>query len=293
MLDIFYTSSQNYSLFTALQVMLPIGLITGILGGLSILNRNNVVSDYAINGALITALLTYMLFNIEITPFVFLFTFAGALISMVIIRIMQYSQYISPNINKPLLSSLFFGVAMLLLKMIEMKYDNLGLELTSIIFGNASAMLQNEVEIAMYISLISVVLILLAFTPIKIIMTDFDFAKSVGISITFYTVLIVVIYTSVVSASIQAIGALFFIPILILPAISAKMLTTKSSSLVILSGLFGVISALVGSLIAGNSDFIMTGQSTVISAFVIMIISMILSKIFVRKPKNSGGSKRV
>ncbi len=280
------TATDNYILMLSLQSTLPLGLVMGVLGALVMLNKNYILSDFSVTGALIGALVAYTFFGSQIVPYTFACSFVFALLSMLFARALQSTKFSQAHITQPLLSAILFGIAVIVLKYLEANYGNYGLDLNSLIIGNANELTMYEVHIIWYVSACVLAVIFFAYKPLKIMIIDIDFAKTIRIFIPFYMLLMTLAFTSVITVSIQPIGSLFFVPVLIMPAISAKMFVKKDTSLIFVSSIFGLISAFGGSVISANNDIVSTGMGVVICAFALMLTSIMISKLFLSKSED-------
>lgn len=108
-----------------------------------------------------------------------------------------------------------------------------------------------------------------------------DLAKSSEINVDMVNLLYLLAVGVIVSLGIRFVGTLLTGALVIVPAVSAKNLTTSLKSYMFLSGILGVISGVVGILISQSINVI-PGPVIVLVSIVIFILSYFI-KVFVKK----------
>ncbi|WP_010098383.1 metal ABC transporter permease [Ornithinibacillus scapharcae] len=139
-------------------------------------------------------------------------------------------------------------------------------------------------------ALLAIVLIIILISIIAFYkewkLTSFDpaLAASLGIPVVLMHYLFMSLVSITTVASFDAVGAIMVVAMLITPAASAYLWTDKLSVMLVLSGIFGVISAVTGYIIAARID-------TSISASMAFATGIIFLISFISSPKHGLVSK--
>ena len=94
--------------------------------------------------------------------------------------------------------------------------------------------------------ILNVLLIIIFYKEIKLSTFDPQFAKLVGVPVVFVHYLLMAMVSLSTVASFDSVGAILVVAMLIVPGATAYLLTDRFSTLLILSGGVGVLSALLG-----------------------------------------------
>jgi manganese/zinc/iron transport system permease protein len=88
----------------------------------------------------------------------------------------------------------------------------------------------------------------------KITSFDKKHAESLGISVTFWSYLLLGLASVSTVFSFESVGAIMVIGLLVIPASVANIMTRKLKHFLIISSIFGVLSSIIGHLIAISLD---------------------------------------
>ena len=121
------------------------------------------------------------------------------------------------------------------------------------------------------ISVIVIVALLVIWRPLSFDSVDAEVAAARGVPTRTLNIVFMLLLASVVAASVQIIGALLVLALLITPAAAASQLTSHPIALPLLSVLFGLISSVGGTMIALGGSLPISPYITTIS-FVIFLI---------------------
>ncbi len=121
------------------------------------------------------------------------------------------------------------------------------------------------------ISVIVIVALLVIWRPLSFDSVDAEVAAARGVPTRTLNIVFMLLLACVVAASVQIIGALLVLALLITPAAAASQLTSHPIALPLLSVLFGLISSVGGTMIALGGSLPISPYITTIS-FVIFLI---------------------
>lgn len=145
-------------------------------------------------------------------------------------------------------------------------------------FGSILAMSWSDVVLSVILSIILIIIYIVFYNRLFSITYDEKYAKTCGISVTFYQFLISLATALVVVLGMRLMGTLLISSLIVFPAIIARKLTNSFKGMVILSAIISVICFIVGVLLSFAIN-LPTGASIVAVYIILLVITSIYSKI--------------
>jgi manganese/zinc/iron transport system permease protein len=251
-----------------------LGISSGVLGSFALLRKHSLVGDAVAHAALPGICLAYMLYGEKsIGLFMVGATASGLLGTLCISLISKYSR-IKPDASLGIVLSVFFGFGTVLLTRIAQtgKANQSGLD--AFLFGKAASLVQADIEVMMGVAAFLIIVSFLLFKEFKLLCFDPGFGRGIGFPMGFLgTVLMLMIVLTVV-IGLQAVGVVLMAAMLIIPPVAARYWTERLHRMVIISGVFGAASGIVGTLLSGFTPQLPTGPVIVLSAFLLFIVSL-------------------
>ena len=163
---------------------------------------------------------------------------------------------------------------------------NSSTDLFHILFGNILAVQDMDMWITIIVSLLVLATITIFFRPL--LLTSFDpiLAKSMGVKVTFYHYLLMVILTLVSVTAMQSVGTILIVALLITPAATAYLYANSLKTMILISSALGALASFLG-LFIGYSFNIAAGSSIVLTSALFFLISFFIA------PKQKGVKKNL
>ena len=117
----------------------------------------------------------------------------------------------------------------------------------------------------------------LAFKELKLSCFDPEYATTLGFSSRLLSLMLNAVVVLSIVIGLKAVGLVLMVALAIAPPIAARQWTTRVGSMLLLSGLIGAFSALVGSWLAVSIGRIPTGPVIVLVVTVIAFISILFA----------------
>ena len=171
--------------------------------------------------------------------------------------------------------SSFFGVGVLLASRMQYVHALWYKQIQAFLYGQTATM--TDIHIGIYGALCLGVLAFLALFYRVIQVTNFDrlFAQSLGFATSRMDALFFLLLVLAVTIAIRSVGVVLLSGMLIAPALSARQFVHSLSSLFMLSGCFGAVSALMGNYCAIYSYLpIPAGPMIVLCSTMLCILSL-------------------
>lgn len=220
----------------ALFTSMTVGIIAGVIGSFIILRGMSLMGDAISHAILPGVAISYML---GVNHFYGAVVF-GVLTALGVGYISQNSK-VKSDTSIGIVFSSFFALGILLLMQAQTAVD-----LTQILFGNVLTVRTEEMWLTFGIGLVVLACVYLFYKEFLITSFDPVMAKAYGIKTNFIHYLLMILLTLVTVASLQTVGVILVVAMLITPAATAYLLTNKMSTMIILSAFLGALSALIG-----------------------------------------------
>ncbi|HBI3410593.1 TPA: metal ABC transporter permease [Staphylococcus aureus] len=260
----------------ALITSIIVGIVCGTVGSLIVLRGLSLMGD-AMSHAVLPGVALSFLFGIPM--------FVGALITGMIASI--FIGYItSSSKTKPDAAIGISFTAFLASGIIIISLINTTTDLYHILFGNLLAITNSAFLTTIVIGSIVLILIIIFYRPLMISTFDPTFSKMSGLNTTLLHYFVMLLLSLVTVASIQTVGIILVVALLITPASTAFLISKKLYSMMIIASLISVISSIVG-LYYSYIYNIPSGATIVLCTFVIYIITLFFTKFTNRKKRGS------
>ncbi|NYV65518.1 metal ABC transporter permease [Bacillus sp. Gen3] len=254
-----------------------LGISSGVIGCFAYLRKQSLMGDALSHAALPGVCLAFILTG---TKSIFFFLIgamiAGILATMSISFITRYSR-IKQDSALGIILTVFFGIGIVLLTQIQHSASGNQSGLDKFLFGQAASMVHSDVYTMAGISLFLIGVSILFFKEFKLLSFDPGFAKGIGLPTMILDQFIMLLLVIAVVIGIQAVGVVLMAALLITPAVSARYWTEKLHVMIILAGLFGGTSGLIGTIISTWANNLPTGPLIVLSATSIFVVSIVLA----------------
>ncbi|MBB4824328.1 iron/zinc/copper transport system permease protein [Sporosarcina luteola] len=233
----FFDDLQTYAfLQKAFTTSIMVGIICGVIGSFIILRGMALMGDAISHAVLPGVAISYML---GINYF-YGAVFTGILTAFGIGAITQNSR-IKSDSSIGLVFSAFFALGIILITRARSATD-----LTQILFGNVLAVRTSDMWLTLAIGSLVILVVILFYKELLVSSFDETMAAAYGLRTRFIHYAIMFLLTLVTVASLQTVGVILVVSLLITPASTAYLLTNRLSVMVILSAFFGALSAVIG-----------------------------------------------
>ena len=169
-------------------------------------------------------------------------------------------------------ASLAIGVAITSLT------TGLNTDVCNFMFGSILAMSMSDVILSIVVSIIVLILFIIYYRKLFAVTFDEEFAKAIGLKSGRYTNLIAILTAVVIVVGMRMMGTMLISSIIIFPALISMRIFKSFKSVVISSGIIGVISFLIGIFLSYSYN-ISTGAMIVIVNLVMLLLFTLVGKI--------------
>ncbi len=250
----------------ALITAIVIGIVGGAVGCFIILRGMSLMGDAISHAVLPGVAISFILgINFFIGAIIF------GLLASTMITYIKSNSIIKSDTAIGITFSSFLALGIILIGVANSSTD-----LFHILFGNILAVQDLDMWITIAVALLVLTTITIFFRPLLLTTFDPTLAKSIGVKVTFYHYLLMVILTLVAVTAMQSVGTILIVALLITPAATAYLYANSLKTMIFLSSGFGALASVLG-LFIGYSFNIAAGSSIVLTSALLFLISFFIA----------------
>lgn len=250
----------------ALITSVMVGIISGIIGSFIVLRGMSLMGDAISHAVLPGVAISYML-GISY--------FYGAVVAGILAALGMGAISQNSRIKTDASIGIVFSAALALGIILITKAQS-ATDLTKILFGNVLHVRTSDMWITAAISVLVILVVVIFYKELLISTFDETMAEVYGLNTRLIHYGLMVLLTLVSVASLQTVGVILVVSMLITPASTAYLLTDRLSVMVVLSAIFGAVSAVIGIYFSYIYD-LPSGPVIAIAATLIFLLVMVFS----------------
>lgn len=250
---------------------------SAIVGSFTFLNKKSLVGDAIAHAVLPGICLGFMLSGTKNPIYLITGAFITGWISLVLVEFITRRTRIKEDTAIGLILSVFFGIGILLLTVIQKSGNAAQSGLDHYLFGKAAALVGDDLYTFASVAIVLLIAVFLLFKEFALLAFDKNYAISLGLPVKRIELVLTSLIVLAVVIGIQAVGVVLMAAILITPAAAARFWTDKIRVMFLLASIFGAVSGLSGAYISYIAPAMPTGPWIVIVISVIAFISFFLA----------------
>lgn len=267
MIHYFIEGLMNYEfLRNALITSIIVGIVSGVLGSFIILRGMSLMGDAISHAVLPGVAMSYMLG----TSYMIGASIFGVLAAGLIGFVTQKSKLKNDTAIGIVFSS-FFALGIIMISFAESSTD-----LYHILFGNVLAVRPSDMYTTLGVAVVVILFVVLFYKELLISSFDPVMAQAYGLNVQLIHYSLMFLLTLVAVSSLQTVGTVLVVAMLVTPAATAFLLTDRLPVMIGLASMFGTVSAVVG-LFFSYSYNLASGATIVLTTAVFFIIAFIFS----------------
>lgn len=200
-------------------------------------------------------------------------TFTGFL-GMLLVLAIRNTTRLKDDTAMGIVLSVFFGIGVALLGIIQNMPEASAAGLESFIYGKTASMVWKDFVLIASVTVIVGLASVLLTKEFAILCFDEGFASAQGWPTGFLDVLMLALVTAVTVIGLQAVGLILIIAFLTTPATAARFWTHDLRQMLVLSGIIGGVSGWLGASVSALFPGLPAGALIVLAAAAIFLFSM-------------------
>lgn len=272
---------ESYNAKIVLASTMLLGIASGIVGLFTLLRRRSLIGDCVAHASLPGICVAFLMFHKRDFFVLSIGAILSGLFSAWLVSALCARTRIKEDAATALVLSTFFAGGLALSKMIQTSPIGNKAGIESYIFGNASTIIQQDLYVIAFVSLFCISAIALLFKEFVILCFDQNFGASQGFSPLLLDLILMTILCFCTAAGLPAVGAVLIVALLIIPPASARLWTDNIRHMTFLSALFGMLSAMIGTVVSAlmpsspTFSGLPTGPLIVLTAACLFIVSLL------------------
>ncbi|AUC52930.1 MAG: metal ABC transporter permease [Sagittula sp.] len=171
--------------------------------------------------------------------------------------------------------SVFFGLGVVLLTVIQTMSAGRQAGLESFLLGSTAGMLQSDALLIAAGGALTLAATLLLRRPLLMIAFDEGYAAQRGLNVPAFDMALMTLVMAVTVTGLKIVGLILIVALLIIPPVAARFWTDRAPHVAMLSGLIGGASGYAGAALSATAPQLPTGPIIVLTSFALFTLSLI------------------
>jgi len=251
-----------------------LGTSTAVLGAFLFFRQHSLIGDALAHAALPGVMSAFMLFHSRDPLIILSGALCSSLIGFFCIDYLNKHSKIKPDSALAIVLSLSFAIGIFELSYIQ-KLEVAGKSgLDKMLFGQAAALVQEDVQVLGIAGLLCLAIVLLFYDKLRLITLDRQFAQSIGMKLRFYDLLLTFAVVLSVVIGLQIFGVVMMAAALLFPVAAARYWSDNLAWIIALCALIGASSGAVSANISYLAPQMPTGPWMVVVLAVVFLSSL-------------------
>ncbi|RLQ84904.1 metal ABC transporter permease [Planomicrobium sp. Y74] len=251
----------------ALLTSIIVGIVCGVIGCFIILRGMALMGDAISHAVLPGVAISYAL-GIN---FFFGAVFTGV-VTAIGIGFVSHNSRIKQDTSIGIMFTAAFALGVILITVLESSTD-----LYHILFGNVLAVRPSDVWITLIIGLIVLISVYVFYKELLVTSFDPTMAEVYGLPVRLIHYFLMTLLTMVTVASLQTVGIVLVVAMLITPAATAYLLTDRLSVMIFLSAAIGASASVIGLYFSFTYN-LASGATIVLAATALFFVAFLFSQ---------------
>jgi manganese/zinc/iron transport system permease protein len=253
------------------------GVSSGVLGSFALLRRRSLIGDAVAHAALPGVCLAFILTGSRDLASLLVGAVIAGLAGAACVQGITRASRVKEDAALGIVLSVFFGLGIVLLTLIQNTPRSSQAGLDKFIFGQAASLIGRDVHVMAACAVVICVIATVLFKEFKLLCFDPGFARGIGRPTGLLDGLLLLLLVVSVVVGLQAVGVVLMAAMLITPAAAARFWTERLDRMILLAGLYGGTAGAVGTLLSTLAPRMPTGPLIVLAATVIFLLSLLFA----------------
>lgn len=275
-------SLQNYNTRIVVLSTTVLGVATGLVGSFLLLRKRSLMGDALSHAtlpgiAIAFGLMTSLGMNGKSLPVLLAGASVSGVLGVLLMLAIRRTTRLRDDVAMGLVLSVFFGLGIALLTMVQEIPGASAAGLESFIYGKPASIVYGDFILIAVVSVAISLTTIFLFKEFTLLCFDDGFAASQGWPALWLDIALLGLVTAVTVIGLQSVGLILIIAFLITPPTTARFWTNKLSHMAILSGVFGALSGWLGSTVSALCNDLPAGALIVLVAASLFLASMLFA----------------
>ena len=250
----FLENLQDEYLQRALMISVMVGLMCGILGVFLVLRNMSLIGDALSHSVLPGIFFAFLVVKGYNSFAFFIGSSIAGIVAAISISWIQQKVKTKNDAAIGIVYTTLFSIGVIGISWIQ-HAQGVHIDLKDFLFGNILGVKQEDMYLTFVVMVFTLISLTLFYRQLFISTFQETIAQAMGIPVKFLHYFLLVVLAFVVVVSINAVGVILVVAMLITPASTALLLSNKMQNVIFISGLIGILSAVFGLIAAVYYDF--------------------------------------
>lgn len=270
---------EDYNTRVVIVGTMLLGMAAGVIGTFMLLRKRSLMGDAVSHATLPGIAIAFIVMvrmggNGKSLPGLLLGALLAGMIGMLVVLMIRYTTRLKEDAALGIVLSVFFGLGIALLGLIQKMPDGSAAGLERFIYGQTASMLRSDAKLFALSAAVVTAISILLFKEFAVLCFDQEYAASQGWPVVFLDTIMMALVVTITVIGLQAVGMILVIALLIIPSAAARFWTEHLLRLVIGAALIGAVSGLVGACLSALFARLPAGAIIVLVASLIFGFSM-------------------
>ncbi len=261
-----------------------LGMACGVIGCFTLLRKRALVGDAASHATLPGIALAFMVMTAwggdgKSLPGLLIGAALAGLAGMGSILAIRHATRLKEDAALGVVLSVYFGLGMALLGVIQKMKLGHAAGLESFIYGKTASMLAADAWLIAGMAAIVFLACLLLYKEFALMCFDQEYAGARGYPVRVLDAGLMLLIVLAVGAGLQAVGLILMIALLIIPPAAARFWTDDLRKMIMLSAVIGAVSGVTGAAISALAPRLPAGALIVVIAGGLFVVSLVFGSV--------------
>ncbi|MCP3659986.1 MAG: metal ABC transporter permease [Bacteroidetes bacterium] len=278
--------------FWIILVAILVSLNNSLIGSFLVLRKSTMMADAISHAVLPGIVISYLLTKSVSSIYVIMGATASGILAIFLIGFFNKTAKLQIDASIGIVFTFLFAIGVILISLYTQKADLdqecvlygeiVYIPLNLIITKNGLILGPKSFYILLFILILNLSFIIIYYRYLHITSFDESFASTTGINIALWNYLILILTALTTVASFESVGTILVLSFISIPTASAYLICKGLKSILLLSSLLGITSAVLGYHVANFLNLPIPGCMSMIAGGV-FIICFIISKVNLNK----------
>jgi manganese/zinc/iron transport system permease protein len=254
-----------------------VGCAAGVIGCFGVLRKRALVGDAAAHATLVGVALAFLATGRRDLPVLLIGGFLSGLAALGVLVLLRVCSRTRDDAATAIVLSVSFGLGITLVSGITARGIPGGAGLEQFLLGHTAALTAGDSLLLGAVSAVVVLLVVLLAKEATLVAFDPSFAAATGWPVAIIDYFLVALVAVMVVVGLPAAGAVLVTALVVIPPVAARQWTDRVPTMLVLSGVFGLASALFGVAVSAVVPRLATGPLVVLAAAFIFAVSFVVA----------------
>lgn len=200
-----------------------------------------------------------------------------AALAVAVVAALNNGGRLRDDASMALVLSIGYGIGVVLFSVVQSLPVGGQAGLKSFILGQAAGMSAADATLIAVLALASALCLMVLFRPLTALCFDREFAAATGLPVRLLDGVLLALMLVVAVAGLRAVGLILVVGLMVIPAVTARLLTDRLGAMVPLAAVVGALSAWIGTALSAAAPQLPTGATIALTACAMFLLALLFA----------------